>query len=129
LGKNLDPGFLIFLLFYNMMTASILCTDSRHREQTETIRIDNFNYKNTIFTMATLTTTTTTLIQADPNKGIKVDAGIIAKPFRDEIKERVRQLNEQGFGTFAHSFIRLDSNKRPFVSLINYKSNLYWLFY
>ena len=47
--------------------------------------------------MAT-TTTTTAIVVADPTKGIKVDAGIIAQPFRDEIKERVAQLHKHGIG-------------------------------
>ena len=41
---------------------------------------------------------TTPLVVADPTKGIKVNAGIIAKPFRDEIKAKVLALKEQGKG-------------------------------
>ena len=41
------------------------------------------------------------VVVADPTKGIKVDAGIIAQPFRDEIKERVRQLNKHGIGVYT----------------------------
>lgn len=40
------------------------------------------------------------VVVADPTKGIKVDAGIIAQPFRDEIKERVRQLKQHGIGVY-----------------------------
>ena len=40
----------------------------------------------------------TTLIVADPNKGIKVDAAIVAKPFRNGIKEKVAELKRQGIG-------------------------------
>ena len=47
---------------------------------------------------AAATTTTTPLVVADPTKGIKVNAGIIAKPFRDEIKAKVLALKEQGKG-------------------------------
>ena len=42
---------------------------------------------------------TTAVVVADPTKGIKVDAGIIAQPFRDEVKERVAQLRKHGIGT------------------------------
>lgn len=45
--------------------------------------------------------TTTAIVVADPTKGIKVDAGIIAQPFRDEIKERVSQLHKHGIGASA----------------------------
>ena len=44
---------------------------------------------------------TTAVVVADPIKGIKVDAGIIAQPFRDEIKERVAQLRKHGIGAFC----------------------------
>ena len=39
------------------------------------------------------------LIVADPTKGIKIDAGIVAKSFRDEIKQKVAKLNAEGIGT------------------------------
>lgn len=38
-------------------------------------------------------------IEADPNKGIKVDVSTIAKPFREEIQRSVQQLKQQGIGT------------------------------
>jgi hypothetical protein len=41
---------------------------------------------------------TTKLIVADPNKGIKVDSGIVAKSFRDEIKQKVDDLKKEGIG-------------------------------
>ena len=44
---------------------------------------------------------TTAVVVADPTKGMKVDAGIIAQPFRDEVKERVAQLRKHGIGAFA----------------------------
>lgn len=34
-------------------------------------------------------------IQADPTKGIKVDAAIIARPFRDQIQSRIAELKSQ----------------------------------
>jgi methylenetetrahydrofolate dehydrogenase (NAD+) len=37
-------------------------------------------------------------ITADPHSGIKVDAAVIAEPFRREIRARVAKLKEQGFG-------------------------------
>ncbi len=40
----------------------------------------------------------TPLITVDPTKGIKVDAGIIATSFRDEIKKQVADLKKQGIG-------------------------------
>lgn len=40
----------------------------------------------------------TPLIIADPNKGIKVNSGIIAEPFRQEIREKVKELKQQGIG-------------------------------
>jgi hypothetical protein len=38
------------------------------------------------------------LITADPAKGIKVDAGVVAKSFRDEIKAKVAALKADGIG-------------------------------
>jgi hypothetical protein len=40
------------------------------------------------------------LIKADPTKGVRVDAAIVAKRFRDEIKENVAQLKAKGIGEF-----------------------------
>ena len=37
-------------------------------------------------------------IVSDSSKGVKVDAGIIAGPFREEIKQKVRVLKEHGIG-------------------------------
>jgi hypothetical protein len=42
---------------------------------------------------------TTKLVAADPASGVKVNAGIIAQPFRDEIKQKVEQLKAKGIGT------------------------------
>jgi len=47
------------------------------------------------------TTNTEKAIGADPSKGVKVNAAVIAQPFRDEIKERVQQLKNHGIGTFV----------------------------
>lgn len=40
--------------------------------------------------------TNTKLVKADPTKGVRVDAAIIAKRFRDEIKEKVANLKASG---------------------------------
>ena len=39
-------------------------------------------------------------IVSDPNKGIKVNASVVAQKFREEIKEKVRKLKESGIGEF-----------------------------
>lgn len=39
------------------------------------------------------------LIVADPNAGVRVDAAIVAKRFRDEIKLKVAELKANGVGT------------------------------
>lgn len=44
------------------------------------------------------------IVVADPTKGIKVNAGNIAKPFRDEIKAKVLALKEQGKGMLLICF-------------------------
>ena len=51
-----------------------------------------------------MTTNTEKAIAADPSKGVKVNAAVIAQPFRDEIKERVQQLKNHGIGTFTPLF-------------------------
>lgn len=38
------------------------------------------------------------LIDADPVKGVKVNAGVVAKAFRDEIKEKVEAMKQEGIG-------------------------------
>jgi hypothetical protein len=40
-------------------------------------------------------------IVVDLYKGIKVDAGLIAEPFRNEIKEKVKALKAHGIGAIA----------------------------
>lgn len=56
-------------------------------------------------TMTTSTSTSsasseyTPVVTADPKKGIKVNAGDVAKPFRDEIKAKVKEMKSQGHGT------------------------------
>ena len=39
------------------------------------------------------------VIVADPSKGVKVDVSVVAKPFRDEIKQKVKALKDHGIGT------------------------------
>ena len=41
------------------------------------------------------------LIEADPAKGIKINAGIIAKSFRDEVKEKVGAMKLEGIGKLS----------------------------
>jgi hypothetical protein len=38
------------------------------------------------------------LIVAYPDKGVKVDISVVAKQFRDEIKEKVEALKAHGIG-------------------------------
>lgn len=39
------------------------------------------------------------LVVADPSKGVRVDAAMIAKRFRTEIKQKVAELKARGVGT------------------------------
>jgi hypothetical protein len=39
------------------------------------------------------------MIVVDPTCGIKVDAAIIAEPFRKELRQRVQALHDKGIGT------------------------------
>jgi hypothetical protein len=41
------------------------------------------------------------LIQADPTKGVRVNAADIAQPFRDDIQRRVKELQAKGEGTYV----------------------------
>lgn len=45
-------------------------------------------------------TTTTTTIVADPTRGVKVDASLVAEPFRQEVRARVERLKVQGLGMY-----------------------------
>ena len=38
------------------------------------------------------------LVTVDPSKGVRVDAAIVAKRFRDEIKGQVADLKANGIG-------------------------------
>ena len=42
---------------------------------------------------------TAPIIVALPDKGIKVDATTVAKPFREEIKKKIQEFKEDGIGT------------------------------
>ncbi len=44
------------------------------------------------------------LIEADPTKGIKVNAGVVAKSYRDEIKAKVEALKQEGVGKLHQSY-------------------------
>ena len=48
------------------------------------------------------------LIVADPQKGIKMDVGVVAQPFRDEIRAKVAAMKKAGLG---------ELKKRSFVAL------------
>ena len=54
---------------------------------------------------------TSALIVADPSKGIKVNAAIVAKPFRDEIKEKVKALKAHGIGKMMMMMLPRPSNE------------------
>lgn len=53
------------------------------------------------------------LIEIDPTKGVKVDVGDVAKPFRDEIKEKVKALVKEGVE--APLLVGLLANKDPYA--------------
>ena len=42
------------------------------------------------------------LVMADPAKGTKMDAGIVAKSFRNEIKAKVVAMKQAGIGTLKN---------------------------
>lgn len=42
------------------------------------------------------------LVKADPSKGVRVDAAVIAQHFRDEIKANVAELKAQGIGKYIY---------------------------
>lgn len=46
------------------------------------------------------------VIVADPTKGVKVDAGVVAAPFRKEIRDKVEALKAHGVGTYQRKDIR-----------------------
>ena len=41
------------------------------------------------------------VIEAKVNEGIRVDASVVAKPFRQEIKTKVAALKKQGIGEWV----------------------------
>jgi hypothetical protein len=41
------------------------------------------------------------VVVADPTKGVKMDATLVAQPFRDEIKAKVEAMKRAGLGTWA----------------------------
>lgn len=54
------------------------------------------------------------VVVADPTKGIKVNASIIAKPFREEIKMKVDAMKRDGRGTFL-SFLKFKCVFQPLI--------------
>ena len=57
---------------------------------------DNFNRRISIQNMSE--DNSKPVIEADSSQGVKVNAGIIAKPFRDEIKKKVEAMKQEGIG-------------------------------
>jgi len=53
----------------------------------------------------------TVVVTADPTKGIKLDAAVIAAPFREEIRKRVQELKQQGID--APLLVGLLANRDP----------------
>lgn len=45
------------------------------------------------------------LIVADPTKGVKMNVGVVAQPFRDEIRAKIEAMKKAGLG--ASEFQRL----------------------
>lgn len=45
------------------------------------------------------------IIVSDPTKGVKVDAGAVASPFREEIRTKVEKLKEQGIRKYSRTSI------------------------
>lgn len=41
------------------------------------------------------------LIVADPKKGVKMDVGVVAQPFRDEIRAKIAAMKKAGLGEFT----------------------------
>jgi hypothetical protein len=56
-----------------------------------------------LFFLTNQTTATMTalapVIEKSPTHGVKVDASIVAQPFRDEIKAKIQELKNMGIGT------------------------------
>jgi hypothetical protein len=38
------------------------------------------------------------VVAADPTKGVTLDAGLVAQPFRNEIKAKVEAMKQNGMG-------------------------------
>lgn len=43
------------------------------------------------------------VIVADPSIGVKVNAAVVAQPFRDEVKAKVEEMKNMGLGTSSAS--------------------------
>ena len=53
------------------------------------------------------------LVLADPAKGTKMDASIVAKSFRNEIKAKVVAMKQAGIGTLENiCFVSLSSSQQ-----------------
>ena len=52
-----------------------------------------------------------TVIVADPKKGVKVDAAVVAKPFRQEIKDKVSAMKVEGIGTYLYNEEKKEKGK------------------
>ena len=70
------------------------------RDHTLTLSIYIFSTSVLIFNLITMSShLVAPAIEASPTNGIKVDASLIAQPFRQEIKAKVQELKAMGIGT------------------------------
>ena len=58
------------------------------------------------------------VIESSETKGVKVDAALIAKPFREEIKAKVKELKLMGIGELRHKFNGFSCTRVLIVHLI-----------
>ena len=48
-----------------------------------------------------MTQATKPLVVQDATKGVRVNASVVAQPFRDEVKRKVEDMKRMGLGTFV----------------------------
>ena len=77
---------------------------------------------NTAAALATMTALAP-VIEKSSTQGVKVDAAIVAKPFRDEIKTRVKELKKMGIGT-CHNHIHTCSAECLFTLHLSHTLSL-----
>lgn len=71
------------------------------------------------------------VVTADPTKGVKLDAAVIAAPFREEIRKRVQELKQQGLGTCVLTtagpiFLRQNLGKKLPAMLHHHLIHFFW---